>query len=485
MNCPPTICERARHAALATLLLAMLFPAARDALAEDAAPRPNLVVVLVDDMRWDDYGAGGHPFVETPNIDRLAREGARFTNAFATTPLCSPSRASLLTGQYAHTHGILDNTLRPSHALPVFPLALQRAGYRTGFFGKWHMGNDDSPRPGFDRWVGMAGQGEAIDPSFNVDGSRAAQRGYVTDLLTDEVLRFIGETRTQPFLVYLAHKAVHPNVVQLDDGSTGVMQDQPEGFIPAPRHRGRYADRTMPRRANAFVPPADKPALARRIGELPPLGRATATTDAEIAGRLEMLLAVDESLGRILDALEQRGELDRTAVIFTSDHGYFYGEHGLNEERRLAYEESIRVPLLLRYPPRVRAGSTPVQFALGIDLAPTALELAGLPRDAAMDGRSLLPLLEGGEVPWREAFLVEYTSDTVFPRIVNMGYRAVRTGRYKLIRYDELAWMDELYDLQSDPFELHNRIGDERLGNVVHDLDAQLQALRASTVLRP
>ncbi len=156
------------------------------------ARRPNIVVVLVDDMRWDEMRVAGHPFIDTPNMDRLAREGARFTNAFATTPLCSPSRATLLTGQYAHTNGITDNTARPSHNLQVFPLELQRAGYRTGFFGKWHMGNDDSPRPGFDHWVAMPGQGEAIDPSLNVDGERVHAKGYTTDLLTDYVERFIG-----------------------------------------------------------------------------------------------------------------------------------------------------------------------------------------------------------------------------------------------------------------------------------------------------
>ena len=148
-------------------------------------------MVLVDDMRWDEMRVAGHPFIDTPNMDRLAREGARFTNAFATTPLCSPSRASFLTGQYPHSNGIIDNTARPSHSLRVFPLELQRAGYRTGFFGKWHMGNDDSPRPGFDHWVAMPGQGEAIDPSLNVDGERVHAKGYTTDLLTDYVERFM------------------------------------------------------------------------------------------------------------------------------------------------------------------------------------------------------------------------------------------------------------------------------------------------------
>jgi hypothetical protein len=238
---------------------------------------PNIVFVLVDDMRWDEVRAAGHPFIETPNMDRLAREGARFLNAFATTPLCSPSRASLLTGQYAHTHGIVDNTARASHQLPTFPRALAQAGYRTGFFGKWHMGNDDTPRPGFTRWVAMPGQGEALDPHLNVDGDRIRVQGYATDVLTDYVERFIQDSGNSPFLVYLAHKAIHPNVVQLDDGRVVPVAGQPGGFVAAERHRGRYAGRRMPRRANAFKPPLDKPALLRRIDDLPPLGPETAT----------------------------------------------------------------------------------------------------------------------------------------------------------------------------------------------------------------
>ena len=379
-------------------------------------------MVLVDDMRWDEMRAAGHPFIDTPHMDRVAREGARFLNAFATTPLCSPSRASFLTGQYAHTNGITDNTARPSHTLRTFPAELQRAGYRTGFFGKWHMGNDDSPRPGFNHWVAMPGQGEAVDPSLNVDGERVHAKGYTTDLLTDYVERFIERPSDQPFLVYLAHKAIHPNVIQKDDGSLVPIPGQPGGFVAAERHRGRYAGRPMPRRASAFKPPLGKPALLRPVEGLPPLGRETATTDEEIRGRIEMLLGVDDSLGRILATLEKQGVLDDTVVVFTSDHGYFYGEHGLNEERRLAYEETIRIPLLIRYPRRVAANVTRSQMVLSIDLAPTLLELAGVQPGADLQGRSLIPVLERDSRDWRSSFLVEYYSDTVFPRIHQMGY---------------------------------------------------------------
>jgi Sulfatase len=181
--------------------------------------------------------------------------------------------------------------------------------------------------------------------------------------------RFMDRPSDRPFLVYLAHKAIHPNVIQRDDGSLVPIPGQPGGFVAADRHRGRYLGRTMPRRVSAFKPPLGKPALLRQIDQLPPLGPKTATSDDEIRGRLEMLLGVDDSLGRILAALERKGVLNDTMVVLTSDHGYFYGEHGLNEERRLAYEETIRIPLVIRYPPLAMAGSTPPEMALSLDIA--------------------------------------------------------------------------------------------------------------------
>jgi N-acetylglucosamine-6-sulfatase len=231
----------------------------------------------------------------------------------------------------------------------------------------------------------------------------------------------------------------------------------------------------MPRRANAFKPPLGKPALLRRIDTLPPLGRKTATSDEEIRGRLEMLLGVDDSLGRILAALERRGALDNTMVVFTSDHGYFYGEHGLNEERRLAYEETIRIPLVIRYPALATAGSTPAEMALSLDLAPTLLEVAGLAPDAGIQGRSLVPVLKQEARDWRTSFLIEYFTDTVFPRIRNMGYVAVRTARHKYISYRELKGMDELYDLDKDPYEETNLIDRPDARDTLQQMQAELR----------
>lgn len=424
------------------------------------ALRPNIVFVLVDDLRWDELGCTGHPFASTPNADRLAREGAMFTNAFSVAPLCSPSRASFLTGQYPRRHGIIDNTNRSeqSHRLRTWPALLRVSGYRAAFVGKWHMGNDDSPRPGFDRWVSFRGQGESTNPQLNIDGKISGTQGYITDILTDHALEFLEDRKTAPFCLYLSHKAIHPNITQRDDGSVSGGAGAAEQFIPAPRHRSLYMGKAVPRRPNYGKPPEGKPALKQAITGLPPLGPGTVTSDQVILNRMRMMKSVDESLGRILQILERRGQLDNTMVVLTSDHGYFYGEHGLSAERRLAYEESIRIPLLIRYPRLARAGSRIGHFALSVDIAPSMLEAAGLRRPGSFDGRSLIPILLDAPGEWRDAFLVEYNSDTVFPRIRNMGYDAVRGREWKLIRYRNLKGMDELYDLAKDPYELNNLI---------------------------
>ncbi len=424
--------------------------------AGDAPARPNIVFILVDDLRWDEVD---YPFVRVPNIQRLAREGVRFRNAFVTTPLCSPSRASFLTGQYAHKHGITDNTDRSarSHELVTFPRLLHDVGYETAFLGKWHMGVDDTARPGIDHWVSVKGQGRYLDPEFNVNGERRIVSGYFTDILNAFAIDFLEREHTKPFLLYIAHKAVHPDLTQNADGS--VSDPNADRFIPAERHRALYAEAAIPHRPNYGRPPEGKPALLRRIGDHPPLGPKTGTSDDTIRDRLRMLAAVDEGLGQILGVLEARKQLENTLVVFTSDEGYFYGEHGLSVERRLAYEESARIPLLMRWPRLIRAGASIDEFALGIDLAPTLLEVGGARPRPEMAGRSLVPLLRGEKVPWRDAFLIEYFSDGVFPWVVKMGYQAVRTERWKYIHYVDLDGMDEIYDLRSDPFELKNLIG--------------------------
>jgi N-acetylglucosamine-6-sulfatase len=448
---------------------------------EDA--RPNIVFVLVDDLRWDEIGAAGHSYVRTPSIDRIAREGAYFSRAFTTTPLCSPARATFLTGLYPHSNGITDNLARneQSHQLETFPKMLNAVGYDTAFIGKWHMGNDDSPRPGFSTWAGMKGQGEALDPELNIDGVRKAFEGYVTDILTGLSLEFIEKPRDAPFLLYLSHKALHPNITQLDDGSSTTSPSGVPGFIAADRHKGMYADEPVLRRPNSGVAPTDRPALMRQIGDLPPLGVATITPEETIHQRQEMLLAVDESLGKIVSAIDALGELDNTIIVVTSDHGFWYGEHGLSNERRLAYEEALRIPLMIRYPQKIAAGLRPDQMVLSIDIAPTMLDLAGASPPENLHGMSLAPILSGGSPEWRSSFLVEYYSDTVFERIFKMGYKAVRTDRYKYIQYVDIDDANELYDLAADPYELRNVINDPRYADTLSEMQLELQRLLDAT----
>lgn len=423
-----------------------------------AAPRrPNIVFVLVDDLRWDELACTGHPFAQSPNADRIAREGALFTNAFATTPLCSPSRASFLTGQYASRHGIRDNVDRSaqSHQLITWPRLLHDAGYETAFLGKWHMGNDDSPRPGFDHWVSFPGQGQSIDPPLNVNGRPEQATGYVTDVLTERAVDWLRRPRSKPFCLYLAQKAIHPNVVQRNDGSVLGDGNAPESFIVAERHKRLYEGAVLPRRGNYNVVPKGKPALQRAMPGVAPLAPGTGTPDGTILNRMRMTKAIDEGLGEMMAVLERGGQLDDTLVVYTSDHGYFYGEHCLGPERRLAYEETIRIPLLMRYPRAIKTGRRVEEFTMAIDIAPTMLGLAGAGR-MACDGVSLEPLLRGRKPKWRDKVRIEYFSDAVFPRIRQMGYVAERDARWKRIRYTELKRMDEVYDLQKDPFELNN-----------------------------
>ncbi len=455
----------------------------------DPDRRPNIIVIVVDDLRWDELGIAGHPYLETPHIDQLAREGAWLSNAFHAVPLCSPNRASILTGQYPSRHGIIDNVARNrmSHRLQTFPRALQREGYETAFLGKWHMGNDPTPRPGFDYWVAIPGQGRTMDPELFEDGRIHTVEGYITDVLTDRAVAFINRERGQPFFLYLGHKAIHPDAIQLDDGSVDLTQ--PRTYVPAPRHLGRYEQEVFPRRANVVSSIDDltgKPALRRALtnkysdemvemfGE-DELDRGT--SERTIRRRAEMLLAVDEGLGRIVDALDGLGILDETFIIFTSDNGFFYGEHGLSLERRLPYEESIRAPLVVRYPAVANPGSQIDELVVSVDIAPTVLDIAGVPIGDHIQGRSLVPLLRGNATDWRQSVLIEfYTYENPFPWLLDMDYRAIRTSRYKYIHWMQHPDENELYDLMEDPFETRNLIDDPRMAGVVSDLRAEMAA---------
>jgi len=448
------------------------------AQAGESAPKPNVVFILMDDLRWDALGCTGSSIAKTPNIDRIAREGARFKNFFVSIPLCSPSRGSFLTGQYAHTHGVTNNADHTalSHRLVTFPRLLHDAGYETAYVGKWHMGGDDSPRPGFDRWVSFKGQGVYADPMINVDGKATKMTGYMTDILNQHAVDFVKAPHTNPFLLYLAHKAVHGP------------------FTPAARHAVLYADANVPPAPNHGDTLAGKPALTRELPQTtnaaaPPAKRKkaarqetrSATNSAPgrhniMRNQFRSLAAVDEGVGQLFQALEETKQLDNTMILFTSDNGFFWGEHGLSD-KRWAYEESIRDPLLIRFPKLIKPGTVLEPFALNIDVAPTLLDLASAPVPKTIQGRSLLPLFRNSKAAWRASFLTEYFQEPNFPRTPT--WQAVRTERWKYMRYSGLDGMDELYDLQADPCEMKNRIGDPAAASALHELKAELTALLA------
>jgi N-acetylglucosamine-6-sulfatase len=409
-----------------------------DERSKPAAP-PNVVFLLVDDLRWDALGYRGYP-VDTPNIDRLASEGVSFENAFVTTSLCTPSRASFITGMWAHAHRATGNLREPDYdATPSIASLLQAEGFYTALVGKWHMGVNSAPRPGYDRWHAFAGQGRYVDPSFNIDGETVASQGYNTDLLTDEAVRLVRDA-PEPFFLQLGYKAVH------------------DPLVPAPRHRGKYAGH-----------------------DYGPVVRPNARSERQDlrARTAETLLGVDESIGRIYAALEESGRLDHTVVIFTSDNGRYFHEHGRGDKRGY-HEESIRIPWIVRYPPRVAAGSTRERLVLNVDMAPSLLELVGAAVPVSMQGRSFWPVV-ASDTPIRDHFVYEYFRELQYPHMTDLF--AVRTERYKYAvmpnsrdLFRALPPEPQLFDLEQDPYEMVNVIDDPALKAVSADLEAKLSA---------
>ena len=354
----------------------------------------------------------------------MARDGLLFENAFVTTSLCSPSRASILTGLYAHKHAVLDNRTPLPADLPTFPKEMQKAGYRTAFVGKWHMGGQsDAPRQGFDRWVSFPGQGRYENQRFNIDGEHVEESGYITDVITRHAVEVIEAADDQPFLLYISHKAVH------------------SPFLAAPRHRDSYAAETYPHPAsmeNSDENYAGKPAWVRAQRD------SWHGVDGMYDGRVdfddltldyaETLRAVDDSVGAVLDALRRQGILESTLLVFTSDNGFQFGEHGLIDKRTM-YEESIRVPLIVHCPELIEGGTRRTELITNLDFAPTFIELAGAEVPTTIQGESFLGLLDGSKSAWRDAFLYEYFWERMFPQTPTVLFRAagVLPARFLLL----------------------------------------------------
>ena len=454
----------------------------------------NIVFILSDDHRYDYMGFTGKiPWLKTPNMDRMAAEGAYIKNAFVTTSLCSPSRASILTGLYSHTHKVVDNSAPLPEGLVFFPQYLQNAGYRTGYFGKWHMGNDSGlPQPGFNHWEGFKGQGEYYNPRLNTNGEWIQYKDsvYATDLLTDHAINFMKEQvkSEKPFFVYLSHKGVHDN------------------FSPAKRHKGMYSSQQL-------VIPETFNTPTYGISQLPTIdpktGKAAHGKDYygenmfpnwvknqreswhgvdyayhgrpwkdQVINYCETLMSVDESIGSVLDYLKEAGLDENTLVIYMGDNGFAWGEHGLIDKRQF-YEESVRVPMVARCPQLFKGGQVLEKMVQNVDIAPTILASAGLEKADNMVGASFIPLLQGKEIPWRNRIFYEYYWEHEYPQTPTM--HGVRTDRYKYIRYHGVWDTNEFYDLKQDPNETRNLIGSPELQDTIRQMNHDLYNWLEST----
>lgn len=430
----------------------------------------NIIFILLDDQRYDAMGfLQTQPFLETPNMDAVARNGAYMPNAYVTTALCSPSRASILTGQYAHRHRVVDNDSPLPEGLTFFPQYLQRVGYETAFIGKWHMGGAyDDPRPGFDHWISFKAQGHYLPhkDGLNINGKRVEQTGYITDELNTFAVEWLnGRKADKPFMMYLSHKAVHAE------------------FIPADRHCGRYENVN-------FAPP--KTMSPDQVHDAPMWVRNQRNSwhgvDFPYHSELnvseyykryaETLLAVDEGIGKILETLKKKGLAENTLVAVMGDNGFAFGEHGLID-KRTAYEESMRVPLVMQLPAVIKAGTKVEEVVANIDLAPTFLALGGLKAPAHMDGQSYLPILKGEKVSWRDNLLYEYYWEFAFPQTPTM--HALRGSRYKYINYYGIWDINELYDLHSDPLESRNLINSAEHKQIADQMREQLFGVMQKT----
>ena len=425
--------------------------------------RPNFVFVIADDHRWDALGVvqreqgerARYPWFQTPALDRLASEGVRFRNAFITHSICSPGRAGFLTGQYTHVNGIMNNgTPFPADAVTHATL-LRDAGYRTAYFGKWHMGEQRGQRPGFTHSASFIGQGKYQDCEFEIDGAPTATTGWVDDVSTDFAIDWLRRNHAAPFSVVVGFKSPH---------------NRRGGENLPPRLRGLYEGESTRPTPNCAIAAVYHPALTEADAGRP----RGISANADHLDYLRHVKGVDDNVGRLLDVLDELGVAEDTVVVYSSDNGYFLGERGLGDKRAL-YEEGIRIPFLVRYPRRFPKGATEDALVLNIDLAPTFIDLAGLPAAPGMHGASFARLV-AGETPadWRTSFLAYYRKELGDTPTCH----GVRTADAKLIVYPHKPEWTEVYDLKSDPYELKNLAGDVGLrARLETELAKRMQAV--------
>jgi arylsulfatase A-like enzyme len=422
--------------------------------------KPNFLFIYTDDQRHDAIGcvqkeliqsgkqsSARFPWIESPNLDRLASQGLRFRNAFVVTALCAPSRAAFLTGCYGHINGVIDNhTPFPIENITHASM-MQQAGYKTAYIGKWHMGSQSGKRPGFDFSASFIGQGVYFDCPVEVDGVKTQTQGWIDDVSTEYALEFMRQNKDQPFSMILGYKTCHGP------------------FTPPPRTEGDY-----PNALARVVPNLTTPAIYKDDQSSKPIDTDSVATNL---GMFRGLKAIDQNVGKLLDQLDRLGLAENTVIVYSSDNGYYLGEHGLGDKRS-AYEESMRVPMLIRYPKEIPAGSTNDAMVLNIDLAPTFLDLAGIAIPQSMQGKSWRNLWrsQNKNSPWREDFFYSYFREG---RFATPTVTALRTDSMKLIKYPGKEAWSELFDLANDPYETHNLYNDQAYAKQRVELEHRYQ----------
>jgi len=470
-DCGKRRIEGTLHSPFGMLLPALLLMSA-GLLAAEGEKRPNILFIMADDHAAHAISAYGSTINQTPQLDRLAGQGMRFDRMFAVNSICTPSRATILTGKYSHINGVpVFNRFDGSQ--PTVAKYLQAAGYYTGIIGKWHLESDPT---GFDKWTILPGQGDYFNPTFLEAGGKRVIQGYVTDITTDLSINFLkNRPQDKPFFLMCHHKAPHRN------------------WQPDAKHKAMFAGKVIPEPATLRDDGVGRSDAIRECKQkvlenlspndtkgAPPAGLSGDELlkwkyQRYMQDYLACVQSVDDNVGRLLDYLDEAGLTANTLVIYTSDQGFFLGDHGLYD-KRFMYEESIRMPFLVRWPAVIKPGS--VQSAMGInpDFAPTFMEAAGLPVPADMQGRSLMPLFKG-KVPddWRGSWYYRYYHD---PGDHNTrAHYGVRTTTHKLIYFwKKDQW--EMYDLVADPGERHNLYSDPAQAETVAKLKAELYRLK-------
>ena len=519
MTPPPTRREFIKTAGLGTAALTL--PGLLNHCVS-SRQRPNILLIMSDDHAEQAISSYGRSLIQTPNIDRIAREGVRFTNSFVTNSICAPSRAVMLTGKYSHANGLRDNRDTFDGSQMTFPKLLQQVGYHTSIVGKWHLKSDPT---GFDHWDILKGQGQYYNPDFRSASGPDRVEGYATDIITEKALAVLrSQSADQPFCMLVHHKAPHRNwmpalrhlnaLADLEIPAPATLEDDYAGREETAGHadmrvRDMYLSFDFKLHPWAYAEETGTGGSARFAEKVEASWKATydrftpeqrAVWDAHydrvnaefkdleaqggdllnwkfrhyMLDYLRTILAVDESVGSLLDELDESGRSTDTIVIYTSDQGFYLGEHGWYD-KRFMYEESMGMPLVMRYPAAVDAGQVSDRMVLNLDFAPTLLDYAGLATPAAMQGDSFRGLLSrGGE--WRQSVYYHYYE---YPHGWHKVKRhcGVRTDSHKLIHfYDDDIW--ELYDLENDPEEMHNLIADPAQSDLIADLKAELVRLQ-------